>query len=81
MAKRLFFVCAGLVCLALAYHLGASSAQAQSGAANRIRLMSSTGKIAWVVTESDDVYMINGESTASVSHGEGWTKYRLGVLH
>ena len=29
LAKRFFYVCAGLLCLALAYHLGASSAAAQ----------------------------------------------------
>ena len=31
-AKRFFYVCAGILCLALAYHLGASSATAQSAA-------------------------------------------------
>jgi hypothetical protein len=30
-ARAFFFVCAGLLCLALAYHLGARSAGAQSG--------------------------------------------------
>jgi len=30
-AKRFFYVCAGILCLALAYHLGAQSATAQSG--------------------------------------------------
>src|SRR5881397_3487793 len=28
-AKRFFYVCAGLLCLALAYHLGATSARSQ----------------------------------------------------
>ena len=32
LAKRFFYVCAGILCLALAYHLGAVSATAQSGA-------------------------------------------------
>lgn len=32
MAKKSFYVCAGLLCLALAYHFGAASATAQSGA-------------------------------------------------
>ncbi len=31
LAKRFFFVCGGLLCLAFAYHLGAQSAGAQSG--------------------------------------------------
>lgn len=30
-AKRFFYVCAGLMCLACAYHLGAATAQAQGG--------------------------------------------------
>ncbi|HEY3216361.1 MAG TPA: hypothetical protein VGK93_07705 [Candidatus Eisenbacteria bacterium] len=30
-AKRFFYVCAGLLCLAIAYHLGARNAGAQSG--------------------------------------------------
>ena len=30
-AKRFFYVCAGLLCLALAYHLGARNAGAQAG--------------------------------------------------
>ncbi len=30
-AKRFFYVCAGLLCLALSYHLGARSAVAQAG--------------------------------------------------
>ena len=31
LAKRFFYVSAGILCLALAYHLGAASAKAQSG--------------------------------------------------
>jgi hypothetical protein len=31
MAKRFFYVCAGLLCLALSYHLGARNATAQGG--------------------------------------------------
>ena len=30
-AKRFFYVCAGILCLALAYHFGARSATAQAG--------------------------------------------------
>ena len=30
MAKRFFYVCAGLLCLALAYHLGAANVTAQT---------------------------------------------------
>jgi len=30
-AKRFFYICAGILCLALAYHFGAQSATAQGG--------------------------------------------------
>ncbi len=81
MAKRFMFVCFGLLCLAFAYHLGAGSAHAQSGAAGKVQLISAAGDNAWVVTENDDIYLIKGDVTPSVAHGEGWSKYRLGVLH
>ena len=50
MAKRFMFVCLGLLCLVFAYHLGAGSAQAQSGSAGRIQLITASGDDAWVVT-------------------------------
>lgn len=31
--------------------------------------------------EPDDIYLIQGDMTPSVPHGDGWSKYRLGVLH
>ena len=81
MAKRFMFVCLGLLCLAFAYHLGAGNAQAQSGSAGKIQLITASGDNVWVVTENDDIYLIKGDVTPSVAHGDGWSKYRLGVLH
>jgi len=80
MAKRFMYVCAGLLCLAIAYHLGANSANAQGSASGKIRLISSSADVAWVVTDDDDIYSIQRGKTPSVSHGDGWQKYRLGVL-
>ena len=81
MAKRFMFVCLGILCLAIAYHLGASSAIAQAAAAGRVQLISAAGDKAWVVTENDEIYLIDSGKTTSVSHGEGWSKFKLGVLH
>jgi hypothetical protein len=39
MAKRFFFVCAGILCLMVAYHLGARTAGAQSTGSNVIGAM------------------------------------------
>ena len=54
MAKRFFFVCAGLFLLALSYHLGARSATAQAGATGFA--FSVSGPIACVMTPNGDVY-------------------------
>jgi hypothetical protein len=48
-AKRFFYVCAGLLCLALAYHLGAMSATAQSGVLDASEVSYSYGTIPGVV--------------------------------
>jgi hypothetical protein len=79
MFKRFFYACLGILCLALAYHLGANNANAQ-GSTGRVREIAASGDNAWVVTDTDDVYFIS-RNAASVSHGDGWAKYRLGVLH
>ena len=39
LAKRFFYVCAGLLCLALAYHLGARTASARSPVSVRVPQM------------------------------------------
>ena len=80
MAKRFLYVCVGLFLLAVAYHLGANNANAQSGGA-KVRLISASGPYAWVVTDNDDVYVLQQGVTTSVAHGDGWAKFRLGVLH
>ena len=83
MPKRFMFVCLGILCLAIAYHLGANTATAQSAAAGKVRLLSAAGDggRAWVVTENEEIYLIDSGKTATVAHGEGWSKYRLSVLH
>ena len=79
MAKRFFFVCLGILCLALAYHLGANNASAQ-GSGGKVRLIAAAGDNAWVVTDTDDIYLLKEAGTPSVAHGDGWSRYRLGVL-
>ena len=53
MAKRFMFVCLGILCLAFAYHVGASNAQAESSSSTKVRLITAAGDNAWVVTEHD----------------------------
>lgn len=57
MAKRFFYVCAGLLCLAVAYHLGASRASAQAGdrLVAGITYHGFDGRL-YVVTQGGDVY-------------------------
>ena len=84
MARRLFFVCAGILCLALAYHLGARNATAQAGTSAHIKQVvpanDSKGEFFYVVTDADYIYAINRTTAASVDHGTGWARYRLGIL-
>jgi hypothetical protein len=60
MAKRFFYVSAGLLCLALAYHFGATSATAQAPG-NPVVAMT-TGYNA-VITSNGDVYRLVGGPT------------------
>jgi hypothetical protein len=58
-AKRFFYVCAGILCLALAYHLGVQSATAQVGSTVNGFAMYPGGGAAstcWVMTPSGDIY-------------------------
>jgi hypothetical protein len=48
LAKRFFYVCAGVLCLALAYHLGAESARGQSTSADCFAVDSESGSVAVV---------------------------------
>ena len=52
LAKRFFFVSAGILCLALAYHLGASTATAQAPS-NPIVAPATTGAF---ITANGDIY-------------------------
>lgn len=79
MAKRFFLVCLGVLCLAIAYHLGAERAQAQ-GSTGHLKLIACDGDVAWVVTDTDDIYLLNGKGLSAVSKGDGWAKYRVGLF-
>jgi hypothetical protein len=77
-AKRFFYACAGLLCLALAFHLGATTATAQKAAtpevaaaywSNSIVLPSggsAGGNV--VVMRNGDIYL------QSSSYAPGWVK-------
>lgn len=80
MAKRFFFICAGILCLALAYHLGASNATAQGGAKGQIRFVESRGPHVVVVTDTDDIYVIDPEKLPNVAKGVGWTRFKLDAV-
>lgn len=60
MAKKFFYVCAGLLLLALAYSFGASRAVAQ-GAGNPFVGIVSAESFVTVITRSGDVYLRQGD--------------------
>jgi len=83
MAKRFFFICAGILCLAFAYHLGARSASAQAGTGHikDVRpLTDPNGDTFLVVTDDDDIYAINRTKVVWEARGTGWQRFRLGNL-
>ena len=84
MAKRFFYICAGIFLLALAYHLGAQNATAQSAAVGHIKEIRPAndpkGDVFYVTTDGDDIYALSRSAAPSEAHGTGWTKYRLGIL-
>jgi hypothetical protein len=80
MAKRFFFACAGILCLALAYHLGATHANAQGSDGGEIKFVEGRGAHFVVVTRNDDIYVLDPEKLAAVSKGSGWTKFRLDAV-
>ena len=64
-AKKFFYVCAGLMCLAFAYHLGARSATAAPPAGNPVVAAGTNGlhggsSYGWVVTASGDYFYFDG---------------------
>jgi hypothetical protein len=61
-AKRFFYVCAGLLCLALAYHLGARGASAQGqGVLAVAEIMPTTSRVSAVVGRDILALETNGE--------------------
>ena len=79
MAKKFFYACAGILCLAFAYHLGATSATAQSSS-GQIKFVEGRGTNVVLVTGSDDIYVIDPSKLNSVSSGPGWSKFRLDAV-
>jgi len=59
MAKKFFYVCGGLLMLALAYHLGATSATAQAPSNSVVGTFGELSPQA-VVTANGDVYVSSG---------------------
>ena len=58
MAKKFFYACAGVLCLALAYHFGATSASAQAGSpvtGMAVANLGCGGEV-YVMTANGDVY-------------------------
>jgi hypothetical protein len=80
MAKRFFYICLGILCLALAYHFGASNATAQSDAKGQIRLIDTRGPYVVIVSATDDIYVIDPEKLPNVAKGTGWTRFKLDAV-
>ena len=80
MAKRFFFVCAGFLSLALAYHLGADRATAQTGARGQIRFVESRGAHVVVVSDTDEIFVIDPDKLRDVARGAGWAKFKLDAV-
>ena len=65
MAKKFFYVCAGLLMLAIAYHLGAGTATAQAPSNSVVAAQGGAGGVSTVWTANGDVYVSdNPASTA-----------------
>jgi len=79
MAKKFFYACAGILCLAFAYHLGASRAVAQ-GASGQIKFVEGRGSNVVLVTGGDDIYVIDPAKLNNVASGPGWSKFRLDAV-
>ena len=80
MAKRFFFVCAGILCLAFAYHLGARNATAQGQAAGNIKLVEAWGGYIAVVDVNDNIYVVDPQKLRDVAKGNGWWKFNLDAV-
>jgi hypothetical protein len=76
MAKKFFYVCAGILCLMVAYHLGGRTAQAQVGSAPS-GFSVTTNHTIYALTPNGEVFMRrtdgNGNFTGTrVSMGNIW---------
>jgi hypothetical protein len=80
MAKRFFYVCAGILCLAFAYHLGARNATAQSQGTGSIKLVEAWGGYIAVVDASDNIYVVDPQKLRDVAKGNGWWKFNLSAV-
>ena len=67
MVKKFLYVCAALLCLVVAHHLGASRASAQSGMS--LVTAFDPGLGSWAVTNTGDVYFAQYGSVAAVGRG------------
>ena len=85
MARKFFYVCAGMLMLALSYHFGASTATAQQGTSVVGAFSLGNGGPIVVLTPNGDVFYrhINGglESNALVSLGNFWGGGPTPALH
>ena len=80
MAKRFVYVCAGILCLAFAYHLGATRATAQTPAGTKIRFVEAAPGHLWLVTDAEDIYLIDPEKVPFVAKGAGWSRFRIDAV-
>lgn len=89
LAKRFFYVCVGVLCLAYSYQVGASRAAAaqgtaqgatQSAAKGKIRFVDSRGAYVVVVSDTDDIYVIDPEKLPQVARGPGWWKFNIDAV-
>ena len=71
MAKKFFFVCAGMLLLALSYHFGFSTASAQSSSQFVSLAIASNGGSTYTwgaLTSNGDVYSSNGGGFFLMAH-------------
>lgn len=80
MTKRFFYLCAGLLALAIAFHLGASSAMAQREARGQIKFIEARGTYVVLVSDTDDIYVVDPEKLPNVARGTGWWRFRLDAV-
>ena len=65
LAKRFFYVCAGLLCLTIAFQMGPKSAGAQAGSSVTGFAVNSTNSAFFVLTANGDVFASDNATLAS----------------